>query len=168
MKKTLLLLFILCVVSCARPILDVETSVPHEQQISAVLDDFHAAASEADSDRYFGHFTSDAVLIGTDATERWSLEEFRPHLKPILDQGRGWTYTMTSRHVFCSKDQRTAWFDEMTQNEKLGECRGTGVLVWEESVWKIAQYHLTIPIPNDLAHEFVTKIREFQTKEPGQ
>ena len=36
-----------------------------EKAISRVLDDWHAAASAADEQRYFGHFTPDAVFLGT-------------------------------------------------------------------------------------------------------
>lgn len=35
-------------------------------------------------------------------------------------------------------------------NEKYGECRGSGVLLREGGEWRIAQYNLTVPIPNDL------------------
>src|SRR5690349_244610 len=41
--------------------------------IHAVLDDWHRAAASADEARYFSHFTSDAIFLGTDKTERWDL-----------------------------------------------------------------------------------------------
>lgn len=44
--------------------------------INAVLDDFHDAAAKADGDRYFKHFAPRAIFLGTDATERWSVDEF--------------------------------------------------------------------------------------------
>jgi hypothetical protein len=44
--------------------------------------------------------------------------------------------------------------------------RSTGVLIREDGAWKIAQYHLTIPIPNDLANRVVKMIRE-RAKERG-
>ena len=28
--------------------------------------------------------------------------------------------------------------------------------------WRIAQYHLTFPIPNDLSSEFTARIKEFE------
>ncbi|MBZ0089190.1 MAG: nuclear transport factor 2 family protein, partial [Thermoanaerobaculia bacterium] len=40
-----------------------------------------------------------------------------------------------------------------------GACRGSGVLEKTATGWKIAQYNLSIPIPNDLAKELVTRIR---------
>lgn len=32
----------------------------------------------------------------------------------------------------------------------LGPCRGTGVLVLDGDRWKIAQYNLSVPIPNQV------------------
>ena len=39
------------------------------QQVAAVLDNWHQAASVADEARYLGHFAPDGVFMGTDATE---------------------------------------------------------------------------------------------------
>ena len=130
-----------------------------QQAVASVLDDFHAAASAADFDRYFGHFAPEGVFLGTDATERWDVEAFKAFAKPYFDQGRGWTYTPVTRHVYVAPDGGSAWFDETLSNEGLGDCRGSGVLLRIGGDWKIAQYNLTIPIPNDLAGEFVARIR---------
>ena len=129
-------------------------------KIEAVLDDFHAAASEAAEERYFSHFAASGVFFGTDATERWTRDEFRVYVHPYFSQGKGWTYHPRDRHVAISANGDTAWFDEMLDNDKYGECRGTGVLQRYDGEWKIEQYHLTIPIPNELAADFVAKIRE--------
>ena len=127
--------------------------------IAAVLDDFHDAASDADFDRYFGHFAADAVFIGTDATEHWTVDEFRAYARPRFDTGRGWTYVPRTRHIYLSPDGNTAWFDELLDNAGLGETRGTGVLVREGGRWKVAQYHLTIPVPNSIVRQVVEMIR---------
>jgi hypothetical protein len=126
----------------------------------SVLDDFHAAAAAADGARYFGHFAADGVFLGTDATERWTVEAFRAYAKPHFDQGKGWTYKVTERHLDVDPAGVYAWFDEALENAKLGACRGSGVLRREAGAWKIVQYNLTIPIPNDLALEFAEKIRQ--------
>ena len=133
---------------------------PRRRAIEEVLDDFHVAASEADGERYFGHFTADAVFLGTDATERWSVEEFRDYAMARFDQGTGWTYVARERHLFLGPDGSSAWFDERLWNEKYGECRGTGALRESGGRWRIAHYSLTFPIPNDLAREFTQRIRE--------
>ncbi|MFQ5670504.1 MAG: nuclear transport factor 2 family protein [Acidobacteriota bacterium] len=130
--------------------------------IDAVLDDFHLAASEADARRYFAHFAPGAVFLGTDPEERWTLEQFRAYSEPIFAEGRGWTYHPRSRHHAVSRDGSVAWFDERLDNAKYGECRGSGVLVRVEGQWKIAQYNLSLVIPNDVTPQVVTLIRQEQ------
>ena len=128
------------------------------EAVGAVLDAFHRAASEADGDRYFGFFAEGAVFLGTDASERWSVEEFEAFAEPYFSVGRGWTYTPQERHVVVSADGVTAWFDELLSNDAYGTCRGSGVLLLTGSGWRIAQYNLSIPIPNELAAEIVAMI----------
>ena len=129
-----------------------------QEDVAAVLDDFHQAASDADYDRYFGHFATESIFIGTDITERWTVEQFKAYAKPHFDAGRGWTYIPEQRFIYVADDGQTAWFDEILVNEKFGETRGTGVLVKEDSTWKVAQYHLTLPVPNDLIYDLVDMI----------
>ena len=133
--------------------------------IDGVLNSFHQAASDADGDLYFSLFAEGAIFMGTDATERWTVEEFKAFAEPYFSEGRGWTYTKTERHVYVSVDGETAWFDEMLWNEKYGTCRGTGVLVLTEDGWRIAQYNLTFPIPNHLSPEITARIKEFEQEE---
>lgn len=136
----------------ADPAVDVERE---RAAVDRVLSDLHRLASEGNFDAYFELLTDDAVFMGTDATERWSVEDFRS----FAAASPGWTYHMTQRHVFVAADGRTAWFDERLDNARYGDTRGTGVLVKTDAGWKIAQYHLTIPMPNALAGEFVERIR---------
>lgn len=128
--------------------------------VSRVLDAFHDAASRADGDTYFGLFAEDGIFIGTDGGERWAVDEFRDYARPYFQRGQGWTYVPTERHVRISGDGSTAWFDEMLRNEGLGVTRGSGVLVQEDGEWRVAQYHLTIPVPNEIAGDVVEMIRD--------
>jgi ketosteroid isomerase-like protein len=140
-----------------------ESSVDQEKlaaEVRATLDDFHAAAAAADGPRYFAHFAPDGVFLGTDATERWTVDAFKAYAKPHFDAGHGWTYHATERHVGVDAQGAYAWFDEALENAKLGPCRGSGVLRHEPSGWKIVQYNLTIPIPNDLALDVAAQIRQ--------
>ena len=124
----------------------------------AVLDDLHLAASEADEERYFDHYTEGAVFLGTDASERWSVEQFRAYAQPHFSAGKGWTYKATERHLRFSPDGRTAWFDERLHNEKYGEVRGSGVLLYDGR-WRVAQYNLSFPIPNGIALDVIKMIQ---------
>lgn len=117
--------------------------------IAATLDDFHAAAAEADTARYLGHFTHDGVFFGTDATERWTVEQFRPYVRGAFSRG-GWTYVPRDRTVFLAPGGGTAWFDEMLDGATGVTARGTGVLVWTDGAWKVAQYNFSVPFPNAL------------------
>ena len=127
--------------------------------VNRVLDDFHDAAAAADFDRYFGHFAREGVFLGTDATERWTVEQFKAYARPYFRPGGGWTYHPRGRVVSFTADGRTAFFDELLDNSGLGETRGSGVLVIEDGAWKVAQYNLSIPIPNELADTVVGLIR---------
>jgi len=123
------------------------------------LDALHAAASRADGAAYFALFAPDAVFIGTDATERWDLAAFRAYCEPYFARGQGWTYVPVERHVVRSPGSDMAWFDERLNNEKYGETRGSGVLLKSGGRWRVAQYVLSLPVPNELAADLVERIR---------
>jgi ketosteroid isomerase-like protein len=158
--QTLLFLAGLVLAGCATA--HVEPAV-HEARddervaVDAALDGFHAAASRADGERYFGYLAPGSVFVGTDATERWEREAFRAYAEPYFSQGRGWTFRPIERHVYVRGD--CAWFDERLASEKYGETRGSGVLVRAADGWRIVQYVLSFPIPNDLSSSVVELIR---------
>jgi len=131
------------------------------EAINNVLNNVHQMASDADFDGYFNLYTEDAVFLGTDATERWSIADFKEYAKPAFERG-GWTYHMTERNIFVSEDGNSAWFDERLDNEGFGDCRGTGALVKTNGVWKVAQYNLTVPIPNELLRPVAAMIRDLE------
>ncbi len=136
-------------------------SHPASQAVAAL----HEAASNADGDRYFALFTRDAVFLGTDPDERWTLAEFRAFAEPYFSQGRGWTYHQVAHQLRVSDGGRTAWFDEELFNQSYGRCRGSGVVVrGGDGVWRIAQYNLSIPMPNDLTGDFVARIRAWRVE----
>ncbi len=128
--------------------------------VAAVLDAWHAAAERADEAAYFSHFTPDAIFHGTDATERWTVAQFREYAHPHFAKGKAWTLRPRDRHIAFSADAKTAWFDEALDTPHMGECRGSGVLVLSDA-WRIAHYNLSIPIPNDLCKDFVARIADF-------
>jgi hypothetical protein len=130
------------------------------KEIEATLNRFHSAAAHADGAAYFALFAPEGVFIGTDARERWTVDQFRAYALPYFAKGHGWTYVPKIRHVQLSPGGGIAWFDEILANEKYGVCRGSGVLRKARGAWLICQYHLTIPIPNELAGNVVKLIRE--------
>lgn len=127
--------------------------------INAMLDDWHKAAAQADEARYFGHAAPEFVFLGTDATERWDLASFRAFAHPYFAKGKAWTFVPHDRYVAIAPGGDVAWFDEKLDSASYGDCRGTGVVRKVDGEWKIAQYNLTIPIPNALAKRVVEMIR---------
>jgi hypothetical protein len=147
--------FVLCLLAFAASTASAQTPA---QQVAAVLDDWHQAASVADEARYFGHFAPNGVFMGTDATERWTVTEFRAWAKPQFQRKSAWSFKPRDRRIDFSADRKTAWFDEMLDTPNLGLCRGTGVLVALNGQWKIAQYNLSVTIPNALVDGIVKQI----------
>ncbi len=135
--------------------------------IDSTLNQFHDAAARADGRRYFSLFTDDGVFIGTDASERWTVKQFRAYAEPFFSKGQGWVYKPRSRQVAIADVpcKCIAWFDELLDSKNYGTSRGTGVLVKKNGSWKIAQYALTFPIPNDLATAMTAEIRSFEAKQ---
>ena len=98
---------------------------------------------------YFARYTKNAVFFGTDKTERWNIEQFKAYARPAFADGHGWTYKVVERNWEGNSNMR--WFDEILFNEKLGHCRGTGVVQLINDEWKIAHYALTMLVPNSIA-----------------
>jgi len=154
--RTLALAGLACLAACltTRPL---ENAMEASDDLHSVLDDFHAAAAEADFDRYFGHFADGAVFVGTDASEHWDVDEFRAYAAPHFEGDSAWTYVPQRRRLHL--DGR-GWcsFEEELAHAKYGAMRGTGILVREDGHWRISQYVLSFPIPNEHAAEVVALI----------
>jgi len=132
--------------------------------IAGVLDAFHAAAAVGDWNRYFALMSDDGVFLGTDAGERWPKAEFQAYAA-----GRsGWVYHPRERHINLTPDGASAWFDELLLSESFGTARGTGVLIRTTAGWKISQYHLTLPVPNELIREITDSIKAFESSDSQQ
>lgn len=123
--------------------------------LDRLLDQWHLAASRADFEGYFGPMAQDAVYIGTDPSEHWTLSEFRAFVKPYFEKGRGWTFQAVERNVFVDPGGNFAWFDEVLDSPHMKLCRGSGLLKKENGQWKLAHYVLSILVPNALVGEVV-------------
>src|SRR5690554_417756 len=162
--RNLVLLTLLCfgIIAC-QP--EVEVKINKEtsaEEVNQLLDDWHNAASVGDFERYFNHFENDSsIFMGTDATERWTVGDFRPWSQPHFEDGMAWDFTPTFRKIYFSENGMVAWFDEELDTPNLGPARGTGVLTrTADEEWKITHYNLTIPIPNAIADDVVQQINE--------
>jgi hypothetical protein len=154
----------------SQPHLSATSEHASERMVSVVLDSLHDAAAKADEPRYFSLYANDAVFLGTDAKERWTLDEFKAFAHPYFAKGKAWTYVPIagSRHVVIEgQGHDVAWFDEQLQNSKLGVCRGSGVLIKVDGAWKIKQYNLTMLVPNEIA-EKVAAMSAAELKKPAK
>lgn len=132
------------------------------QEINQTLDAFHQAAATADYPAYVELMTDDVVFLGTDGEERWQGAAFRDFARPRFESGEGWTYVPVSRNVDIASHGAVAWFDEALENATLGNCRGSGMLLRQNGRWLIAQYNLSVPIPNALVDGVVEQIAAYE------
>lgn len=130
-----------------------ETVVENKGMVENVLNHWHEASATADADAFFGAMTEDGIYLGTDASERWLRDELREWSKFAFERDTAWAFTASKREIYFSNNQKTAWFEEMLDTQ-MGTCRGSGVLVKKDGVWKIKHYDLAIMVPNDLVKDF--------------
>jgi hypothetical protein len=119
-----------------------------KEQLGGFIDDWHGDAARADIRAYFDKIDTEGIYIGTDATERWTKEEFYNWAQPYFNKGKAWSFKAVERNLFFARDSTVAWFDEKLETSS-GMLRGSGVLQLNHGGWKIMQYVLSLPIPND-------------------
>ena len=137
-----------CAPPSSPPAVPIVVSVEDMATVAATLERFHAAAASADEDAYFALFADGGVFLGTDAKERWTVPQFRAYAHPRFATGKAWSFRSVYREITVRGD--TAWFDESLDTPNLGPARGSGVLVRDaKGDWKVAQYNLSVPIPNE-------------------
>lgn len=134
-----------------------------QEEINKVLEDWHAAAAQANFEEYFSLMSGDGIFIGTDARENWQNIAFREFAKPYFEKGKAWSFTTLERNVYTSETGGTAWFDELL-NTQMGICRGSGVLEKTSGGWKIKHYVLSIAIPNEHVDEITQIKKEFDSR----
>lgn len=156
MKKAYVLLTLLLM-----PLTSACAADSDKQNVSKVLDTLHQAAADADWNVYFDLYLDNSTFLGTDVSERWDKDTF----KKYASNSSGWVYVLRERNIDITPDGNSAWFDEVLDSEKYGTSRGTGVLIRTDSGWKVAQYHLTFPLPNDLAAGITQQIQSFEEKQ---
>ena len=153
----------LALTACSHSTQEIQMDNSHEiSAIDTLLNGFHLAASEANGEAYFGCFHQDGVFLGTDKNERWGVEAFKAFAEPYFSKGKGCTYKSQVRNISLSQSGKTAWFDEQLHNEKYGNTRGSGALVKEGGQWKITQYVLSFPVPNEVAGEAIKLIQAYE------
>ena len=124
------------------------------QIINDLVNNWHKAAADANASVFFGFMADNCIYIGTDASERWTKEEFVKFAKPYFDKGKAWDFKPIERKVYFAKNKKIAWFDE-TLNTWMGICRSSGVLEKHKGEWKLLHYHLSVTVPNGKIQKFI-------------
>ena len=128
-------------------------------QVNQVLNQWHKDVAQFNYEAYFDKMTDDAIFVGTDASEVWSKQEFQNFSKPFFDKKQTWDFKPISRNVYLAKDKKIAWFDELLDTW-MGVCRGSGVVIFDGTQWKIQHYILSVAIPNENMNEVVVIKKE--------
>ena len=81
--------------------------------INQTLNNLHKYASEADGEKYLALFDNEAVFYGTDATERWHINEFKKYTLDRFKNGIGWTYNPIKKYLYKWEH---CLFDEEIEN----------------------------------------------------
>ena len=122
---------------------------------AAALDAWHAACARGDGDALEALAADAFVFFGTAAEERWARDAFLQYARQRFATGNTWSYEVVARR--CDEvSAGVVAFDEVLDNTNLGRCRSTGVVVGG----KLAQYNLSLPVPNELILGVVEKIRQ--------
>lgn len=162
MKKISLLILVLTIIlSCSTsPEKEVEYNAETEKEkICNVIDLWHLDAAKGNFESYFNAMTPNSVFIGTDAAENWPVVEFKEFSEPHFSDGVAWNFTSIERNVYIGDTKNIAWFDELLDTW-MGVCRGSGVMVKENSQWKIQHYVLSLTIPNDNIQDVIKVNKE--------
>lgn len=149
MKKIILLMLL-----CSTAVFAQTPERKEAVKIHGLLDNWHKAAADANLEKYFDVMTNTFVYLGTDAGEYWDRDAFAAFCKPYFDKGKAWNFKRIDRHIYFNYDRSVAWFDELLETQ-MKICRGSGVLLKQNGQWKIAQYVLSMTVPNDNMEEVV-------------
>lgn len=129
-----------------------------KNQINTNLDQWHEAAAEAEFKPYFDLFSKNGIYIGTDASEIWSVKEFKSFAKPYFDDGKAWSFVATDRNIYISGLGDVVWFDELLDTW-MGKCRGSGVFQKRHDKWTLEHYVLSLTIPNNRMDSMIKAIK---------
>ena len=131
-----------------------------KQKAEKFLDDWHMAATKADSMTYFSMMADNSVFIGTDSFEVWNKQQFIEFAAPHFKKGKAWDFKKTIRNIHIDVTRNMVWFDEMLTTW-MGPCRGSGWIdISDENNFQLVQYVLSNTVPNDKIDQFLEAMRK--------
>lgn len=145
----------LLAVSCTQQVEINEKQPVNMNKLNSNIDDWHISAGKANFEDYFKITGDKFVFLGTAPGERWTKGEFMSFCKPYFDKGQAWDFKPSNRVWEFNQDSTVAWFDEDLDTWMKG-CRGSGVIEYANSDWKLQYYNLTVLIENEKINEFIS------------
>ena len=124
-----------------------------------MLAEHQRAMASADAKAFFANFADDAIIMGTDATERFDFDEFRAWSAPMFTRGPRPVATLIEENITVADDGTLAWFHERIRRAGLGELRLSGVLRKAEGRWQIVQLNHAFPVPNEIVGTLIERIQ---------
>lgn len=156
--------FLFALTACAAvPQLSEQEEQDLRKDLNRFVDAWHQNAAKADT-AFFYQMAAEGIYIGTDKHEHWTRDEFFEWARPFFKNGKAWDFTPIRRNLYLSKDARYAWFDELLDTW-MGTCRGSGVLERESGEWKLAHYHLSVTVPNEVIEDFIELQKKYALEE---
>ena len=128
--------------------------------IAGVLDAWHGAAAAADEEKYFSYFTPDAVFLGSDASERWTRDEFRKWAATVLRPGQGLELQGGVAVDLLLAGPRRGMVRRGARHAEHGPVPGIGCSRPRGRLMADHPVQPLRPIPNDLVDEFTKRIGE--------
>jgi len=153
-KHILSFILLLSFVACKDKNSDLNRNIDVEKRVDQLLNQWHIDVATFDYDAYFDKMSTDAIFVGTDASEVWTKQEFQDFSKPYFDKKQTWDFKPLTRNIYFQKNKNMAWFDEVLDTW-MGVCRGSGVVIFDGTNWKIQHYVLSVAIPNESIKEVI-------------
>jgi ketosteroid isomerase-like protein len=127
-----------------------------KDELSLFIREWYYAASEGRVEAFLDFFLKDetATYIGTDPNEVWyGYDQIKENIEENFKTYGKWT--VMSKNLQVHRNGDTAYFtDEVELAARFGgssiadDARMSGVLVFQNSQWKISQVHFSFGIPN--------------------
>jgi len=124
--------------------------------VTYYLNKWHENVANSNLEGYFDFMHPNFIFLGTDPSERWTKNEFYTFCKPYFDKKSTWNFKVKWRNIYQTNG--VIWFEE-SLDTWMEECRGSGVLVYENNEWKLIHYNLTVLIENEKVDKFI-KLRK--------
>lgn len=134
----------------------ISPNILFKNEIDTVLNHWHQAAAKAEENIFFDSImTVDAIYLGTDISERWLRDELKSWAKKVFDKDSAWDFKPYNRNLyFHPNSNEIVWFEESLKTW-MGDCRGSGILVYDNGKWKIKHYNLAVSVPNDAMDKYL-------------